>query len=268
MAVVVAVVLAATGRERAAGSASGVKVADGGGVPEPPAWLVDRPEELRQVVRAVLRRRPGPVVISTGVYGTGGFGKTTLAVVVCADRSVRHRFGEHIYWITMGRDVVGRDAVAVKANELAQVVAGQRGNLVGSEFTGDELGRVLARVPRALLVIDDVWTAEQLAPFRNGTPGWVRLITTRQPSVLADHTQRVRVDQMSEAQSRQLLTWQLTDVPDAVVTRLLAPTGRWPVLLHLINRAIKIQVETGVTSKDAAVDILRRLQGARSRWIR
>ena len=58
-----------------------------------PEWVVDRPAEAAQVVAALLRGGGASVGITTGLHGAGGFGKTTLALIVCADRRVRRRFG-------------------------------------------------------------------------------------------------------------------------------------------------------------------------------
>ena len=74
-----------------------------------PDWVVDRPAELTSVVAAVLKRRSG--METTGLYGAGGFGKTTLARMVCADRRVRRRFGGRVYLVTAGRDLRGAAAV-------------------------------------------------------------------------------------------------------------------------------------------------------------
>jgi hypothetical protein len=57
-----------------------------------PAWVVGRPTELAAVVTALTADGAGPVGITTGLYGAGGFGKTTLARMVCADRKVRRQF--------------------------------------------------------------------------------------------------------------------------------------------------------------------------------
>ena len=54
-----------------------------------PDWVVGRPSELEAVVQALADGRGGTVGITTGLYGAGGFGKTTLAQMVCADRRVR-----------------------------------------------------------------------------------------------------------------------------------------------------------------------------------
>jgi hypothetical protein len=57
-----------------------------------PEWVIGRPVELDAVVKALTRSGARTVGITTGLYGAGGFGKTTLAHMVCADRRVRQRF--------------------------------------------------------------------------------------------------------------------------------------------------------------------------------
>ena len=84
-------------------------------VQRPEPWVVDRPGEVGQVV-AALRRRAGTVGITTAVHGAGGFGKTTVAKMVRADRRVLRRFGGRVHWVTLGRDV-GRQALAGLVNE-------------------------------------------------------------------------------------------------------------------------------------------------------
>jgi hypothetical protein len=48
----------------------------------------------------------------------------------------------------------------------------------------------------------------------------------------------VRVDQMSPEQARALLTSGLPQLDPAVADGLLAVTGRWPLLLRLVNKVL------------------------------
>ena len=84
---------------------------------EVPGGIVGRPAELAQVTAALTRDPGGMMGITTGLYGAGGFGKTTLAKMACADPQVRKHFGGRIYPVTVGRD---RDpsAVATLVNEV------------------------------------------------------------------------------------------------------------------------------------------------------
>jgi hypothetical protein len=112
---------------------------------------------------------------------------------------------------------------------------------------------------RMLLVIDDVWDPDQVAPFLVGGRRCARLVTTRMPSVLPADVLRVRVDQMSRLQARELLVQDLPPVAPPVVDGLLAATGRWPLLLRLVNRVL---AEAGRSSGDltpVAAEILHLL---------
>ena len=154
-----------------------------------PGWVVDRPAEMASVVTAVTRGQGGTVGITTGLYGAGGFGKTTLAQMVCADRGVRRQFGGRVYLVTVGRDLRGA-AVAAKVNDVIKLISGEVATFTDPELAGRRLGSLLDSGPRRLLVLDDVWDAEQFAPFAEGGRRCARLVTTRVPELLAGRGRR------------------------------------------------------------------------------
>jgi hypothetical protein len=231
-------------------------------VVEPPGWVVGRPVEAGRVVAGLRRKGGGTVGITTALLGAGGFGKTTLAEVVCADRRVRRRFAGRIYRVTVGRDVRGPAAVAAKVCEAARFITGDGTAFDDPRLAGQHLGRLLDEQPRMLLLIDDVWEADQLEPFLVGGRRCVRLVTTRVPGVLPGGAVRVRVDQMSPAQARRVLTWGLPPLEKPVVAGLLAATGRWPLLLWLVNRLLANAVRTGQPVSAAGREVLGRLHAA------
>jgi hypothetical protein len=84
-------------------------------VAEVPSWVVARSEADRAIELVCARRRSaGPVGVTTGLEGAGGFGKTTLATIVCASTRVRKHFQGRIYFVTVGRSVRGSAAIAAK----------------------------------------------------------------------------------------------------------------------------------------------------------
>ena len=114
----------------AAGAAVGVVVPQSHKVPLPPElklpdWVVGRPVELAAVVQPLVAGSSPTVGITTGLYGAGGFGKTTLAQMVCADRQVKRQFGNRIYLVTIGRDVRGPAAIAARVNDVIKIVTGE-----------------------------------------------------------------------------------------------------------------------------------------------
>ncbi len=232
---------------------------DAPALPPVPGWVIGRPAELDRIVRALRRGGDDPVAITTAVRGAGGFGKTILAALVCADRRVRRRFRGRIYVVTMGRDVRGRAGIAAKVGEATRFITGDRETFSDPQLAGAHLGRLLNQRGRCLLVVDDVWEEEQVAPFLIGGRRCARLVTTRIPSAVPAAA-AVVVDQMTPEQAERVLTWELPSLPPEFVELLLALTGRWPLLLRLANRAMAAEVATGRSAEDSAVDLAEALR--------
>ncbi|MGW5557041.1 NB-ARC domain-containing protein [Micromonospora sp. NPDC003944] len=229
--------------------------------PIPERWIVPRGRELEEVVEAIRRRRTTSAVgITTALRGAGGFGKTTLARIVCADHRVQKHFGRKIYMITMGRDCRGPAPIADKINDLVELITGERPGFADPRLAGQHLGRLLGERGRMLVVLDDVWEEDQLTPFLQGGPEAVRLVTTRSPAVLPEKAITVKVDQMSEDQARRLLGWEIPDLAPDAAEALLRHTGRWPLLLRLVNRILHRHATLGHDTMTAASSILARLR--------
>ena len=87
-----------------------------------------------------------------------------------------------------------------------------------------------------------------------------RLVTTRIPSLAKGASVPVKVDQMSETQARALLSAGLPPLPAAVAAGLLEETGRWPLLLRLVNKILADQAQLQPDIAAAAEDLLGRLR--------
>ncbi|MFC5250208.1 NB-ARC domain-containing protein, partial [Streptomyces nigrescens] len=223
-----------------------------------PAWFVDR-HQTREAVDEVCRGA-GEVGITTSLSGAGGFGKTTLAIAVANHRRVQRRFRSRIYTVTIGRDVRGRSAVSAKVAQATKFITGDTTEFDDPHTAGAHLGRLLDARPRTLLVLDDVWEEEQLAPFLHGGRHCVRLVTTRNPKLLPPTARTIPVDQMSHTQAKAVLTHDLPPLRNDLVDNLLQVTGRWALLLRLTNRSIALQTETGADPAAAAGHILDQLR--------
>ncbi|MGH3856477.1 MAG: NB-ARC domain-containing protein, partial [Pseudonocardiaceae bacterium] len=233
-----------------------------------PVWAVPRlrgnevarPELMAELVRAVLRPGAGTVGVTTGLWGAGGFGKTTLARVVAHRREVRERFPDGAVWVTVGENVVGPE-LAEKVTNVVSLLTGVRPPLTDPMVAGAQLGRALGD-RRVLMVVDDVWTTAQVEPFLIGADRAVRLVTTRVRGVLPGSAQTVRVDQMVREEARQLLTTGMADLPSTVVNAALQVTGYWPVLLRLVNGAVCTDVAAGGDAEESLREILHALRTA------
>ncbi|MFI1106065.1 NB-ARC domain-containing protein [Streptomyces melanogenes] len=236
--------------------------------PPPPAapelpewWVVDR-DEADQVISTVCSPVGGPVGITTALEGAGGFGKTTLAQIVRASPLVRQRFPGGVYFFVVGRDVDSPQAVTRLVHDVTLAVTGQDASFDSPDRAGEYLGQLLdQRADRpTLLIFDDVWTQEQLAPLLVGGDACVRLVTTRVPAILPAHAKTVRVDAMSQEQALRVLTCDLPLLPAELTRDLVQVTGGWPLLLRLTNRLINRRVRTGADAASAASDLLARLR--------
>ncbi|WP_306317084.1 MULTISPECIES: NB-ARC domain-containing protein [unclassified Streptomyces] len=228
---------------------------------EIPAWVVDR-DEVEQAVAAVCSSGASPVGITTGLEGSGGFGKTTVAQMVCAAREVREHFRDRVYLVTVGRGVRDATSIAAKIGEVTRFVTGDTATFTDPDLAGAHLGRLLDQHPdrRTLLVLDDVWDEDQLAPFLIGGDRCVRLVTTRAPGILPPRATRIKVDQMTATQARTVLAWDVPPLGQETSSGLLRATGRWPLLLRLVNRVIALRVATGSDPGAAALSTLNHLR--------
>lgn len=202
------------------------------------SWWVDR-EQVKEVVDLLTVRGARAVGITaiTGLAGAGGFGKTTLAEMVRADPRIMKRFAGGSLQLTIGQGVRGA-ALALKINDEAEKLSGDRPGFSDPEIAGQHLMDFLDTGPRRLLVVDDVWSAEQIIPFRTGGSRSAVLVTTRIPDLLPHGAHKVLVDQMSAEQARQMIAGGNYALPGAIVDDLVRVTGRWPLLLLLVVRRL------------------------------
>lgn len=226
----------------------------------PPSWedIVPRAGLFAEIKQMLLAPEAGSVGITTGLHGTGGFGKTTLAAEICRDAEIRERFPGGMLWITVGEQP-SEAALAAKINDLSEQLSGVRPTLSDPEQAGHRLGELMAE-NEILLVIDDVWTRPQLNALLHGARRCTRLITTRNHGVLPLDGMAVEVGVMEVSEAQTLLTLGLPDLPAAYVGSLLRMTGRWPVLLTLVNRTIRRLVHRGMGAEAAASRIQERLR--------
>src|ERR1035437_3014753 len=226
-------------------------------LPPVPGWI-DR-AELAEVETALTSRGSRTVALTTGLVGAGGFGKPMLAARACQTPSVQRRFRGGIVWVTLGRDV-DAPGLAARISELIANVGGQASAFTSPEQAGHALALGMARRGPVLLVVDDVWTAGQLEPFLMTEQSCRLLVTSRRPVALADAgAQQITVDAMPDAVGRRLLTRNLPVMSAERERELLELTGRWALLLSLVNYRLADEIRRGGGIDTAAAAAAARL---------
>ena len=181
-----------------------------GAWPELPPNHVVRPELLGRLRAALLDGAVGgPRLV--GVWGMGGGGKSVLAAALVRDPAVRRRFPD-VAWVRLeppaGDPAARRGVLAQRQQELAAKLT-PTGHVAG-EVTDVEQGRnrlaELLRDRAFLLVIDNVWTADDVYAFSDVLdPRGALLVTTRNAGLVhAMGAAEVEVAELSDAQARTL----------------------------------------------------------------
>jgi NB-ARC domain/TIR domain len=208
--------------------------------PPLPANFVDRPEALEVLRNALITDGESRHIALTALNGMSGIGKTMLAQALCRDPVVHQAFPDGIIWITVGKesafDVVTRMREVGKAlnDDLSRY---------DNELGSTNQYRNTIRSKAALIVIDDVWRARDVEPFRAESPRSRLLFTTRDASIAAavgaqEHT----ADLLTHAQSREVLArWSglRTDKLPCQADGLIRECGRLPLALSMIGAMLK-----------------------------
>ncbi|MFG2631758.1 NB-ARC domain-containing protein, partial [Streptomyces sp. NPDC048473] len=197
--------------------------------------------------------------MTTAIEGAGGFGKTTLAALVCHAPEVASCFAGGLLWVTVGERSQGPQ-LAEMIGGLCEVLSGDGVKTVDPRAAGGRLGELLDARDPVLLVIDDIWRPEQLAPFMIGGRSCRRLITTRNAGIAPRQGVAILVDAMTTGQAIATLTDGVADVPRDLLARLIAVTGHWPLLLSLVNATLTDQLAAGADVRQAVEWVLRRLE--------
>ena len=192
------------------------------------------------------------VGITTALRGAGGFGKTALAQKLCEDPDIRAAYPDGILWAQMRDDMRDADRLAVVKDLLRHLRPDEAPTYETLPIASARLREVLAG-QRVLVVVDDVWHAADIEPFRGF--GAV-LITTRIGDTLPRGCKRVDVDALRASEAVAVLSADLELNDIAAFEALAKRLGEWPLLLRLVNRQLHELMGKGL---DEALNVVETL---------
>jgi DNA-binding SARP family transcriptional activator/Flp pilus assembly protein TadD len=177
-------------------------------LPATPAHFVGRGGELKQLDALLPRGDGGPsAILLTAIDGSGGVGKTALAVYWA--QQIRDRFPDGQLYINLhGYSTIAplRPIDALARFLRALDVPAQK---IPSDLDeAASLYRSLLADRRMLVLLDNAHTPHQVRPLLPGTPGSLTLITSRDRLsglVARDGMPRVNLDVLTAAESVTLL---------------------------------------------------------------
>jgi WD40 repeat protein/transcriptional regulator with XRE-family HTH domain len=226
----------------------------------PPDDFVARPQEFEALKRHILySQHDRQTAITAALHGAGGYGKTTLAQALCYDPEIQEAFPDGILWVTLGewpKNLIGH------IEDLLYFLSGERSGFASLDAVITKLKQTLAD-HACLLVLDDVWHAEDLTPFLQGGPRCAHLITTRNDQVFPATARRIPVDAMRQQEAIELLQAGLgirsrSTEQEQTFRTLASRLGEWPLLLRLANGILRERIVNLHEPVPAALVFLRK----------
>lgn len=145
--------------------------------PPRPSLMIGRDADIRALKERLGAAESGrmPVQVLTAIKGWPGVGKTTIASALAHEPEIAHRYPDGVLWTSLGQEPSILSVMAIWGRALGT-------DEIRKARSVDEAKSMLAgllRHKRMLLIIDDVWKAEDGVPFLVGGAGCATLITTR-----------------------------------------------------------------------------------------
>jgi hypothetical protein len=220
-----------------------------GSAPPRPSMMIGRDDDLKALKeRLSMGKSRSSYQVLTAVKGWPGVGKTTIASALAHDTEIAGRFPDGVLWTSLGQE----------PNILSEMAAW--GRALGTEEvlkakSVDEAQALLAgllRDKRMLLIIDDVWKAEDAVPFKVGGAGCATLITTRLDGVanalapVADNIYRLKVLKDEDALEllKQLAPTVVAQLPNECLVLVQELEGL-PLALQVAGRLLNTEANYG-----------------------
>ena len=227
--------------------------------PPLPPHFIHRAEELAFLRGTVIGDDTDQQIALTALRGMGGIGKSVLATALCHDEIIQAAFPDGVIWVTIGKD-------PGNLTEQMKFIGTKLGDSPGhytSETAGSDRLRTLLAHKAVLLVLDDVWNAEHIQPFRLEAPRCRTLFTTRDGGIaLAIGASEVRLGTLNQEQSLELLReWAGRD--DEKLPDIAEKLGNLPLALKLAGARLR-EGMTGTEWLNTFKDVSKIKLGRRS----
>jgi len=208
--------------------------------PPLPVNFVERPAELEALRAALINDDGGRHIALSSLRGMGGIGKTVLAQALCHDEVVQQAFPDGVIWVSVGKE--STYDLVTRLREVA-IGLGDDPNDYENELRAINCYRNTIRKKAALIVVGDIWDAEDIEPFRAESLRSRLLFTTRDSSIAAAVGAREHIAELlTEEQSREVLArWSGSDVAmlPAIATELIDECDRLPLALSMVGAMLR-----------------------------
>lgn len=198
------------------------------GVPLPTREMVPRTAAIGKIVR-LLTDISDTSSSMIALVGQGGSGKSTTAAMLATKPEIEAAFPDGVFWVTLGQ---APDLALCQGTWLNFIA--QRPLSFPSVASARAFLAAHFNTRKALLIIDDVWTASDLAALAVAGPNCRTLITTRE-RFIAQRGTSVALDELQMDEAVALLRLRSTRCynDDEELKQLAETLGRLPLALEL-----------------------------------
>jgi len=204
------------------------------GAPDLPKKLVRRDAVIRGIAGMLLDDNPAVGLV--GLRGMGGIGKTIAARLLADDPGIRRRYYDGIFWRTVGENLK-EEEIKDRQRGLLAALGGQAPGMSSI----DELRHAITKEldgRNVLIVVDDVWTPNDVRAFSIRSNGCAVLFTSRKTSGFDQNNVPVMNIELLDDPEAERLFRAYADIADGVVLNEL----QWKILGHCNRHALGVVV--------------------------
>ena len=232
-----------------------------------PTNHIPRVEILDKICSAILNSDINPTIGTTvTIRGIGGIGKSTIAKALCHDFLIKEHFTDGFLWISL------TPPLSSHTNMLSEVYYRLTDKLLelnNAAILKNKIKSLVSTHPSKLLVIlDDVWDAEDALVFTDVFSSCKIVLTTRKMDINSVIHPKVcfDIDPMSIDESLQLLSFQIIDLTMLCasdvdeIQELARDLHCWPLLLNLVHGQLYVHcIEWNESPHDAMSKVKQKL---------
>ena len=180
------------------------------------------------------------------ITGAGGYGKTTIVKSLCYHPTIKKRFSNGFLFIELGPRPPDTNS---KLKEIYELLANK---ICNTGLVEDKIKLLTGEYYHNLLVvIDDVWNAEDAKPFVKVFSNCKTILITRKNNItkFIPSGQSVAVGPMKQDEAVSVLCNELTDYSKlsqenkTLLDKIAQNAHLWPLLLYLIRNELSCNLE-------------------------
>ncbi len=173
------------------------------------------------------------------LHGLPGVGKTTLLLALTRNPAIQQHFPDGILWVGMGPHPHIFEQLSRWGNLLQ--IPQEKMKSLQDHFSLAKALRSHIGSRRLLLILDDVWQAEDALALQVGGVNCTHLMTTRFPGLTTGPgiQKHIHISELEASEGKALLTHflpHLAEQQPAVIEQLVREVGMLPLALTLIGK--------------------------------